>query len=238
MIQNLKILFMATVLGTSVVSMSSCETIQDFLPLTDAEIVEGLKEALRVGSDSSVAKGSKVNGYFGNALLKILLPPEAAPILEVITQVPGGQALLDEVVLKMNRAAEQAATSAAPILWDAITGITINDGLNILRGNDDAATQYLKGATQAQIVAAFRPFVLDAMNSVGAQSAWATLTSNYNTVAPFLGKPQVNTDLTDHTTTKATDGLFLMVADEEKKIRTDVNHRVNDILRKVFGSQF
>jgi hypothetical protein len=219
-----------------VFSFTSCDEILNNIPLSDAQIVEGLKEALKVGSDTAVYQGNKLDGYFGNELIKILLPPEAEPIMNVIGQVPGGQALVDEVILKMNRAAEQAAIEATPILIDAITGMTITDGLTILNGNDDAATMYLKGATQPAINTAFRPYVLDALQSVGAQSAWATLTTNYNTIAPFIGQPTVNTDLTDYTTGKATDGLFVLVAGEEKKIRTDVSHQVNDILQTVFGN--
>jgi hypothetical protein len=218
------------------ISLSSCEEVLDYLQLSDAEVAQALKEALTVGTDTSVSRGSAVNGYFGNEIIKILLPPEAQPILSVINQVPGGQTLLNEVVLKVNRAAEQAAVEATPIFVDAITGITIADAVGILNGNDDAATLYLKGATQEQIITAFRPHIVSSLESVGAQTAWETLTSNYNTIAPILGQPQVNTDLADHTTRKATDGLFVMVAEEEAKIRTDVSHQVSDLLQRVFGS--
>ncbi len=218
------------------ISLSSCEEVLDYLQLSDAEVAQALKEALTVGTDTSVSRGSAVNGYFGNEIIKILLPPEAQPILSVINQVPGGQTLLNEVVLKVNRAAEQAAVEATPIFVDAITGITIADAVGILNGNDDAATLYLKGATQEQIITAFRPHIVSSLESVGAQTAWETLTSNYNTIAPILGQPLVNTDLADHTTRKATDGLFVMVAEEEAKIRTDVSHQVSDLLQRVFGS--
>jgi hypothetical protein len=231
---SLAALFLA-VFGLTI-SLSSCEEVLDYLQLSDAEVAQALKEALTVGTDTSVSRGSAVNGYFGNEIIKILLPPEAQPILNVINQVPGGQTLLNEVVLKVNRAAEQAAVEATPIFVDAITGITIADAVGILNGNDDAATLYLKGATQEQIITAFRPHIVSSLESVGAQTAWETLTSNYNTVAPFLGQPVVNTDLADHTTRKATDGLFVMVAEEEAKIRTDVSHQVSDLLQRVFGS--
>lgn len=227
-------MFMAS-LGMTV-SLSSCDEILDYLQLSDAEVAQALKEALTVGTDTSVSRGSALNGYFGNEIIKILLPPEAQPILSVINQVPGGQSLLNEVVLKVNRAAEQAAVQATPIFVNAITSITIADAMGILNGNDDAATLYLKGATQEEIITAFRPHIVSSLESVGAQSAWQTLTSNYNTVAPFLGQPTVNTDLADHTTRKATDGLFVMVAEEEAKIRNDVSHRVSDLLQRVFGS--
>ncbi|MCF8257541.1 MAG: DUF4197 domain-containing protein [Flavobacteriales bacterium] len=218
-------------------SLSSCDEILDYLQLSDAEVAQALKEALTVGTDTSVARGSVEDGYFGNQIIKILLPPEAQPILSVINSVPGGQSLVNEVVLKVNRAAEQAAVEATPIFVNAITSITIADAMAILNGNDDAATQYLKGATQEEIITAFRPHIVSSLESVGAQSAWETLTTNYNAVAPFLGQPQVNTDLADHTTRKATDGLFVMVAEEETKIRTDVSHQVSALLQRVFGSQ-
>jgi hypothetical protein len=219
------------------VSLSSCDEILDYLNLSDAEVAQALKEALTVGTDTSVSRGSAMDGYFGNQLIKILLPAEAQPILSVINSVPGGQTLVNEVILKVNRAAEQAATEATPIFVNAITSITIADAMGILNGNNDAATQYLKGATQEEIITAFRPHIVSSLESVGAQSAWQTLTSNYNSVAPFLGQPQVNTDLADHTTRKATDGLFVMVAEEEGKIRTDATHQVSALLQRVFGGQ-
>lgn len=218
-------------------SLSSCDEILDYLNLSDAEVAQALKEALTVGTDTSVARGSAVNGYFGNQLIKILLPEEAQTILSVIGSVPGGQGLVDEVILKVNRAAEQAAVEATPIFVDAITGITITDAMGILNGSNDAATLYLKGSTQQQIIDAFRPHIVSSLESVGAQAAWGTLTTNYNSVAPFLGQPQVNTDLADHTTRKATDGLFVMVAEEEEKIRNDASHQVSALLKRVFGGQ-
>ena len=215
------------------VGLYSCDEVLDYLNLSDSEIADGLKEALTVGTDTSVARGSALNGYFGNQLIKILLPPEAEPILAAVGVIPGGQALIDNVVLKLNRAAEDAATQATPILVDAITGITITDAIGILQGNDDAATMYLKGATQAEINAIFRPHIETSLETVGAQTAWAQLTNAYNSI-PFV--TPVSTDLAGYTTTKATDGLFVMVAEEEGKIRNDASHQVSDLLQRVFGS--
>jgi hypothetical protein len=141
--------------------------------------------------------------------------------------------LIDNVVLKLNRAAEDAATQATPILVDAITGITITDALGILQGENDAATMYLKGATQAEINAIFRPHIETSLETVGAQTAWAQLTNAYNSI-PFV--TPVSTDLAGYTTSKATDGLFVMVAEEEGKIRNDASHQVSDLLQRVFGS--
>ena len=220
--------------------LSSCDQIVDVLEdyLTQGDATEGLKEALRVGTDTSISKGSALDGYFANQAIKILLPPEAQNIVTVINQVPGvGPALIDEVVLKLNRAAEDAAPEAKDILLNAILNITITDAIAIVNGENDAATQYLRGATQTEIAGLFKPHIENSLQTVGAQSAWGTLTSNYNTVAPILGQPQVNTDLADYTTNKALDGLFHLVAEEEGKIREDPLHRVSEILQQVFGQQ-
>lgn len=216
-------------------SFSSCDVIEEFLSQGDA--TEALKEALRVGADTSVTRGSAVDGYFANELIKILLPPEANVIITIIDQIPGvGPALIDEVVLKLNRAAEDAAPQAKTILLDAIVGITITDAIAIVNGADNAATQYLQAATQNSINTLFRPHIENSLNQVGAQAAWGTLTSNYNTVAPFIGQPQVNTDLAGYTTNEASTGLFKLIAEEEKKIREDPLHQVTAILAQVFGN--
>ncbi len=217
-------------------SISSCDVIEEFLSQDDA--TAALKEALRVGTDTSVTRGSAVDGYFANAVIKILLPPEASVIVDFIDQVPGiGPALIEEVVLKLNRAAEDAAPQAKNILLDAITGITITDAIGIVNGENDAATQYLRAATQDSINMLFRPHIEHSLNQVGAQTAWNTLTSEYNTVAPFIGQPQVNSDLAGYTTDRASHGLFVMLAEEEAKIREDPIHRVTEILEEVFGDQ-
>ena len=227
--------FVLTLLGTS---LSSCDQIVDVLEglLTEGDATEALKEALRVGTDTSITKGSALDGYFANQAIKILLPEEAQQIVTVINQVPGvGPALVDEVILKLNRAAEDAAPQAQDILLDAILNITITDAINIVNGENDAATTYLRSATQSDISNLFQPHIENSLDQVGAQSAWGTLTTNYNTVAPILGQPQVNTDLADYTTNKALDGLFHLVAEEEGKIREDPIHRVSEILEQVFG---
>jgi len=136
----------------------------------------------------------------------------------------------------LNRAAEDAAPQALDILVNAITNITITDAIGIVNGENDAATKYLRTATQTEIAGLFHPHIETSLETVGAQTAWGTLTTNYNSVAPFLGQPQVNTDLADYTTNKALDGLFILVAEEEGKIREDPAHRVSEILQQVFGA--
>lgn len=219
-------------------TLSSCDTISEIVDglLTEGDASAALKEALRVGTDTAVTHGSAVDGYFANQAIKILLPPEADVIVDNISAIPGvGQPLINELILKLNRAAEDAAPQAKDILLDAILNITITDAINIVNGENDAATQYLRSATQTQIADLFRPHIENSLESVGAQSTWGTVTSNYNTVAPFLGQPTVNTDLADYTTNKALDGLFHLVAEEEGKIREDPVHRVSEILQQVFG---
>lgn len=226
-----------SLLGLS--TLPSCDTISEIVEglLTEGDAAQALKEALRVGTDTAITKGSALDGYFANQAIKILLPPEADVIVNVINQVPGvGQPLLDEVVLKLNRAAEDAAPQAKDILLNAILNITITDAINIVNGQNDAATQYLRQNTQADIAALFQPHIETSLETVGAQTAWGTVTSNYNTVAPFIGQPTVNTDLADYTTNKALDGLFHLVAEEEALIREDPIHRVSEILQQVFGS--
>lgn len=220
----------------------SCEQLES-LGLTEKEIIDGLKEALTLGANTAGTQLSATDGYFGNAALKILLPPEAKPVLDNITLIPGGQALLDEVVLKMNRGAEKAASKAAPIFINAITGMTIQDGLSILKGSDSAATNYLRVKTFDDLTNAFAPEINTAMNEVGAASAWNTLFTNYNNWYPAYNLifgtnyTSVNTNLGEYATGKALNGLFSKVAQEEKLIRDDPAQRTTDLLKKVFKEQ-
>jgi hypothetical protein len=204
---------------------------------TEDEIKSGLKEALSISTDTSVARLNKINGYFGNAAIKILLPPEAQKIESTLRSVPGiGNALVDELILKMNKAAEQAALKAGPIFKDAIMKITFADVMNILNGPEDAATTYLKNNTYTQLQGAFQPPIQDALTSVGAQQAWNKVMTTYNNYNNFIpGTSDIPDNLASHTTTKALDGLFKIVAEEEAKIRKNIGHQVTDLLKKVFG---
>jgi hypothetical protein len=203
--------------------------------LTTEQIIEGLKEALRVGTENSVTSANQTDGYFGNQFIKIPFPEDAQFVETAVSAVPlVGQGLVDDLILKLNRAAENAADKAKPILLNAITNITFADAMNILNGADDAATAYLKTNTYNELKAAFMPDISTSLNSVGASSAWTSVTSAYNNLP--LHDP-VNTDLPDYTTGKALDGLFVLVAQEEAKIRKDPAARVTDILQTVFGKQ-
>lgn len=236
---------------------NSCQSLTDILPiaLTEAEIVEGLKSALTVGTDSSVAITSKVNGYLQDQAIKLLLPTEAANLIQNLRSSTAGEsiyqlsikALETNVIASLNRSAEDAAVLAKPILINAVTNITIADGKKILfDGIDTAATNYLRISTFSSLKTAFSPKIdlsLDKPLFAGfsANYYWAVFTTSYNAVAnnPFnvlLGlKPLKNQSLGSYATERALTGLFLKIKDEEIKIRKDPAARVTDILRKVFG---
>lgn len=216
---------------------SACETLET--SLTDEEIVAGLKEALQVASDTSVAKGSQPNGYYQNTLIRIAFPEDVANVATTVGNFtilgqPVGQTAVDGFVLKLNRAAEGAADRALPIFVNAITGMTITDGLNILMGHDSSATEFLRTSTYTSLKTEFKPEIATSLDQVGAQTAWGEVTTIYNTVAP---NNPVNVDLADYTTGKALDGLFTLVAREETRIRLDPVARVTDLLAKVFAEQ-
>ncbi len=226
-------------------SLFSCEQVSD--SLSEAEVAEGLRSALKVGTDTATTILGVKDGYYGDEIVKILLPPEADVILDYADNDPTGifPGLIEDVILGINRAAEHAATEAAPIFWGAITEMTIVDAFNILNGADNAATEYLKSKTNTKLFNLYNPTIESALDrdiigNVSANDSWETLTSKWNIYAnsiagQILGHQPVNTDLDAYLTQKALDGLFIKIADEEKNIRHDPIARVNDILKKVFG---
>jgi len=199
--------------------------------LSNDDIIKGLKEALNVGTTNSTGKASKMDGFYKNNLIKIPFPPEAAQVKSTVENL-GMKPQVDKFVMTLNRAAEEASKEAKPIFVNAVTSMTIQDGMTILKGNNDAATQYLKGKTQAQLNAAFSPIVKRAIAKVELTKYWKPIVTQYNKV-PFVNK--VNPDLEKYVTDKALEGLFKLVAEEETKIRKDPAARVSEILRKVFG---
>jgi hypothetical protein len=199
--------------------------------LSNADIITGLKEALTVGTNNGTNKLSMIDGFFKDAAIKILMPSEAQKVEKKLRDIGFGKQV-DNAILSMNRAAEDAAKSAAPIFINAIKGITIQDGLSILRGNDFAATNFLKEKTLAQLTEAFRPVIEQSLQKVNATKYWNTLFSTYNT----FSKEKVNTDLAAYVTEKATAGIFYQVGLEEQKIRKDPVARTTDILKKVFSN--
>ena len=200
--------------------------------LTDGEISSGLKEALQVGARNATSKVSSVNGFFGNQLIKVLMPPEAKKV-ESTLRAMGMGAQVDKAILSMNRAAEDASTKAVPIFTNAITSMTIQDGVSILRGGNDAATQYLRGRTTNELTSTFRSVIQASLDKVNATRYWREIINIYNRLPTTRQK--VNPDLASYVTERALSGIFVYVAEEESKIRTNPAARVTDLLRKVFG---
>ena len=234
------------ILSFIVISFSGCETAKQILDtvgtgttgggvgtLSNAEIISGLKEALRVGTDTATKKLSLMNGFFGDDIIRILMPPEAQKVEKTLRDVGFG-GTVDKAILSMNRAAEDATKYVGNIFWNSIKQMTINDAIGILRGGDFAATEYLKRTTTQQLTTAFRPVIDRSLSNVNATKYWNDVFSVYNR---FSRNP-VNTDLGAYVTEKALNGLFYHVGLEEQKIRKDPVARVTDILRRVFGSRY
>ncbi len=215
------------------------------LPPSEQENISGIKSALDIGIQNAVKNLTRVDGFMGDQLVKILLPPEAKPIADHIKLIPGGEKLLNDFILLMNRSAEDAVKQATPIFANAIRSMTISDALGILRGGENAATQYLRRNTENDLQQAFQPRIKTSLNkklvgNVSASQSWKVLADNYNKLASSaVGRASnlkpVNVNLEVYVTQKALDGIFIKVADEERLIRKNPSARVNDLLRKVFG---
>jgi hypothetical protein len=200
--------------------------------LTTDQVVSGLKEALSVGTQKGADKLSAVDGFFKDAAIKILMPPEAAKVEKTLRGLGLGSQV-DNAILSMNRAAEDAAKSAAPIFINAVKQMSINDAWGILKGGDSAATTYLRQKTTAALTEAFRPIVQQSVAKVDATKYWNTLFTTYNKFT--INK--VNPDLTAYVTEKALFGIFHEVALQEQNIRKNPVAQTTDILKKVFGTK-
>lgn len=198
--------------------------------LSTDEIVSGLKEALSLGAQKSTDKLSATDGFFKDAAVKILLPQQVQDIEKKMRMLGMGK-LVDNAVLSMNRASEDASKSATPIFLSAIKQMTVNDALNILHGTDTAATAYLRRTTTPQLTAAFKPVIEESLKKVDATKYWKDIFTTYNR---FSSQP-VDTDINSYVTQKALDGIFHYVAAEEINIRQNPAERVTDILKKVFA---
>lgn len=200
--------------------------------LSQSQIIAGLKQALTIGTQNSANQLSAVDGFFADAAIKILMPPEAQNVEKTLRQFGLGS-LVDKAILSLNRAAEDAAKSATPIFTSAIKQMTITDALGILQGGDFAATNYFKDKTTAQLTAAFSPVIAKSLNKVDATKYWNDVFTAYN---KFAAK-KVPTDISAYVTQKAIDGIFYEVGLEEQKIRKDPAARVTELLKTVFGSK-
>lgn len=201
--------------------------------LSDAKIGSGLKEALQIGTENAVSLTGKTDGYFMNQVIKILMP-EKLKTFEKGLRAVGYGPQIDEFVLSMNRAAENAAPFAKQIFWDAIGEMTFDDVRKILSGNDTAATDYFKGKTTNKLTDTFKPIVSNSMNEVGVTRQYKELVGRYESI-PFVKKESF--DLDQYVVSKALGGLFHMVGEEEKKIRTNPTARTTDLLKEVFGKK-
>lgn len=234
--------FAILIVTASVLSLTSCaqwdifkkeadKVLNQTKPLTNDEIIQGLKEALVIGSQNSSIRASKLDAYYKNPKLFIPFPPEAVKAEKKLREIGlGGK--VDEFIVTLNRAAEEAAKEAAPIFVNAVKQMTIKDAANILNGADNAATMYLKNTTSTQLTTKFKPVIAKALDKVNATKYWADIINTYNKI-PLVTK--MNPDLPGYATGKAIDGLFVLVADEELKIRKDPAARVTEILKRVFG---
>ena len=204
---------------------------QKLLSLPNDDIVNGLKEALTVGVNNSSALASKVDGFYKNPALFIPFPPQAKEVKDYANKV-GLSDQVNKFEMTLNRAAEEAAKNAAPIFVNAVKNMSITDGLGILQGGDNGATNYLKGKTTAELTQKFTPIVQAAINKVQLTKYWNPIITKYNKI-PMVKKQ--NPDLTAYVTQKAIEGLFKLIADEELKIRKDPGAQVNSLLQEVFG---
>lgn len=202
-------------------------------PLTSAEVGEGLKEALINGISKGADLSSQLDGYFKNTEIKIPFPPEVKKVEDRLRQIGLGSEV-DKFVMTLNRGAEDAAKEAKPIFVSAIRQMTIDDAFGILKGQPDAATQFLQRTTSAQLKEKFKPVVQLSLDKVSATKYYGDLIGTYNKI-PLVQK--VNPDLNSYATDLAIQGLFTMIAKEEKNIRQDPFARTSDLLKRVFGAQ-
>jgi len=201
--------------------------------LSNAQIGNGLKQALQNGVTKRVTKLGKENGFYNNSLVKIKLPAELQKVDKTLRDI-GLSSLADKGQMMLNRAAEDAVSEAIPIFKDAIVNMSFVDAKNILMGDQGAATNYLKNSTSTALRGKFNPIIQNSFQKVGADKVWADVINTYNKI-PFISK--VNPDLTDYVTDEALKGVFTMVSVEEKKIRTDIKSRTSDLLKRVFALQ-
>ena len=225
-------------LGCSILtSRTELQQVTDQLPNIGQnqtlDISGGLKEALNNGITKQVSKLTATDGFFKNEAVKILLPQELQVVDKKLRQI-GLSSLADEGLKVLNRAAEDAVKEATPIFVDAVKQMTFNDAKNILMGNESSATTYLQNTTSTALYSKFNPVIKKSFAKVGADKVWTNIITKYNSI-PLVTK--VNPDLTDYTTNKAMEGVFKMIAVEEKEIRNNLNARSSDLLKRVFALQ-
>ncbi len=214
------------------------QQIADSLPqegtgITNTEVAAGLRQALDFGIDKQVTKLTQEDGFFGNELVRITLPPELQRVDQTLRDL-GMSSLADEGIKVLNRAAEDAVKEATPIFVNAVKEITFTDARNILLGNDTAATNYLSQKTTDPLYSSFNPVITNSLDRVGATQVWTNIINRYNAL-PLTNN--VNPDLADYVTQEALKGVFTMIAVEEKEIRNNFASRTTNLLKRVFALQ-
>jgi len=242
------------VFGFAFLLLTTCETlnsivkmggVEDVFTPDNEQMISALREALKKGAENAGVDLSVTGAFSNNAARKIPLPPEAQTIINNISKIPGGQKQIDDLILRINTAAESASKKVAPIFGEAITSMTISDAVNILKGSNTSATEYLEKTTTAPLKAAFGPELNKALNEpiiagISAQQAWVTLVTNYNAVANSVaGKlanmQPVNADISEFILNKALTAVFTEIANVEKDIRANPVKFLSDISSKVFN---
>jgi hypothetical protein len=225
----------------SVIVLSSCDVLNK-LPqatgiggITEAEAGQGIKQALSQGLAGAVLQLNKQDGFFKDALYKILLPPDAKKVENTLRDL-GFNNMVDKAILQINRGAEDAAGYAKPIFADAIRNMTLQDAIGLVRNGDTSATHFFREKTTDKLIAAFLPVIKASLDKVEATKYYGDAINKYNNFPTTFRK--INPDLASFVTAKATDALFDLVAKEEKNIRTNIAARTTDILRKVFGQKW
>ncbi|WP_026977732.1 DUF4197 domain-containing protein [Flavobacterium tegetincola] len=228
------------VLGVFAFSLFGCAELQQIAnqypgigTMGNTEIASGLKEALNNGITKEVTKLTATDGFYKNQAVKILLPAELQKVDKGLRDIGLGS-LADEGIKLLNRAAEDAVKEATPIFIDAVKGMTFTDAKNILLGSNNSATMYLQNSTTQALYGKFNPVIQKSLSKVGADAAWKNIITKYNAI-PLTA--DVNPDLNDYVTNKALEGVFKMIAVEEQDIRTNLNARTSDLLKKVFAMQ-
>lgn len=227
------IIFQLSACTTADLNRVLSTVLNEGVPLTNEQIGQGLKQALDIGISKGADRLSAQDGYFKSAY-KILLPPEARKVTEKLQNIPGFNQVEDIILEKINRGAEDAAKKAKPIFVAAIKQMTFKDVMNILMGENDAATQYLNKATSDKLYAEFNPVIIKSLDKFNARKYWSDAVGTFNKI-PFT--QEVNPNLDDYVTQQALNGLFAMVAKEEINIRNNVAARTTDLLKKVFAKQ-
>ncbi len=228
-----------------IISMTGTSVSTLPIPVTTEENISGLKSSLDIGIEKAVGFLGVENGFYNDAIFKLLLPPEAKPVVDNIRLIPGGQELVDKAILSINRSAEDAVKEAIPIFKTAIKNMTFSDVMNILFGAENAATEYLRSNTLPQLTIAFAPKVKESLAkplvaNVSTNETWNLLSNGYNSIASspigmIAGLKTFNVSLEEYVTQKALEALFVKVAEQEKAIRTNPVERVTALLQRVFG---